>query len=248
MRKSSCGALAALGLALLTGCAERQQATFDVARAVASVRAGEAMLTCREACVAEWRNAQQRAAQLTAAGRWEELVALLLQVGFQDDLSLYYLGLAAEGLGAPNAAAGYYRESTNISATAVSCRMLSRNCGGVALPRAAMARLAALEQRLRPPAHRPRPTAPGARAQPVVPVPPAELAPPPHGPAPVPLPPAEMTTPAPAAPAAPPQASEPPPLAEPAPPAAIPGVPPPPATRQPAGAPRSDYIEPPPPR
>ena len=73
---------------------------------------------------------------------------LLTRSGYQDDLSLYYLGRAAEGFAAREAAAGYYRQSRQISGTPGSCQSLSRLCGGVTLPRAAALRVAAIERDL----------------------------------------------------------------------------------------------------
>jgi hypothetical protein len=49
------------------------------------------------------------------------------------------------------AAASYYRQSMQLSGTSISCQYLSRQCGGVSLPRAAAARLAAVERVANPP-------------------------------------------------------------------------------------------------
>jgi hypothetical protein len=145
-------ALASLTLAgtlagTLTGCAE-QRSGLSPADAVAQLRTGAPMLTCREACIADWRRAQPQAAQLDAAGSWPELAALVIGTGYQDDLSLYYLGRAAEGLGFPGAAASYYRQSTYFSASSLSCRYLSGVCGGLAFPTAAVVRIAAIDHEL----------------------------------------------------------------------------------------------------
>ncbi|HEV8679445.1 MAG TPA: hypothetical protein VGQ90_08735 [Stellaceae bacterium] len=71
---------------------------------------------------------------------------LLLRVQYEDDLSLYYLGLAAEGLGYRRAAVRYYRQSAELSRTPGSCRRLSGLCDGMMLPRAASLRVAAIER------------------------------------------------------------------------------------------------------
>lgn len=150
-----------LGLAclVLAGCAERPAVT--PAEAVAKLQTGRPLLSCQDACVAEWQRAQPQAAQLAAGGRWADLAALALRIGYQDDLSLYYLGRAADGLGYPAAAASYYRQSMRLSGTAVSCQNMSRMCGGMEFPRAASLRLAAIERNLNRP--RPRRTAPASR-------------------------------------------------------------------------------------
>lgn len=147
MRKWYGNGLFALACLTLTGCAE-QRAALSPADAVAQLRTGTPLLQCREACVAGWRGAQPQAAQLDAAARWPELAVLVIGIGYQDDLSLYYLGRAAEGLGYPGAAASYYRQSTHVSGTSLSCQQRSGVCGGLILPRAALSRIAAIEREL----------------------------------------------------------------------------------------------------
>ncbi len=233
MRRWYCGAVVvALGCLALAGCAAAPT-PIPPRQAVLALRAGEPLLRCREACVEDWRRAQPQAAQLAAASDWADLAALVEQVGYQDDLTLYYLARAAEGLGYPGAAASYYRQSLSLSGTSISCANLSRMCGGVALPRAAASRLAAIDRELgrqlrRPARPVPHPTHTPAKAGPplpgdAVPPPPAETGASHPGdmPPPTPLLP-------PAAPIAP----------------AAAGVTAPAPEHAPSGA--SDYIEPPP--
>lgn len=139
--------LVGLGCLLLAGCAERV-ASVTPAESLTLLRTGRPLLRCRDACLAEWQRAQPQAAQLEAGARWQGLAQLVLRIGYQDDLSLYYLGRAAEGIGYPTAAASYYRQSMQLSGTSISCQNLSRLCAGVALPRAASSRLAAIEREL----------------------------------------------------------------------------------------------------
>ncbi len=216
------GSLMALGCAALAGCVA-PPAAVTPADAVARLRTGEPLLSCREACLGEWQRAQPQAAQLAGAGRWADLAALTLRVNYQDDLSLYYLGRAAEGLGYPGAAASHYRQSTYLSGTTIACQRFSRMCGGIALPRAALLRLAAIDRSLA----RPRPR----RGAPPSPEPgaPAPSAGEPEAPAA-----------AEAAPIGPPQPTQ---LT----PAALPPPPPPSiAAPIPVRPPSSEYIEPPP--
>ena len=155
--------LAGLGLWFLSGCAQQAAAPIGPAQALALLRTGRAPLDCGEACLGGWRTAQPQAAQLAASARWRELAALVLSTRYRDDLSLYYLGRAAEGVGYPGAAASYYQQSLGLSGTSQACAYLSRLCGGVALPRAASLRLAALERAFARARHR-RPSPPGAPA------------------------------------------------------------------------------------
>src|SRR4029077_19728509 len=128
-------------------CAERP-VSAKPAELLALMQTGRPVLNCREACLAQRRLAQPQMGELDAGGRSEELALLVMRIGYQDDLSLYYLGRAAEGMGYRSAAASYYRQSLQLSGTSISCRYLSRQCGGVALPTTAAARLAAVERML----------------------------------------------------------------------------------------------------
>lgn len=148
MRVRHYAGLVGLGCLVLAGCAA-QPAAVTPAEAVAQLRTGRPLLTCREACLVAWQRAEPQAVQLAVGARWADLAALALRIGYQDDLSLYYLGRAAEGLGYPRAAASYYRQSSALSGTSISCRNLSRMCGGMIFPRAALLRLAALERNLK---------------------------------------------------------------------------------------------------
>jgi hypothetical protein len=151
-----------IGLACLVpaGCAD-QRGSITPAQSLALLPTGRPVLSCREACLAEWQRAQPQAAQLDAGRRSQELAALVMRIGYQDDLSLFYLGRAAEGMGYRAAAASYYRQSTQLSGTSISCQYLSRQCGGVALPGASLSRVAALERMVSSP--RPRRTGPASQ-------------------------------------------------------------------------------------
>lgn len=231
MSKWYCGLFVAMVCLLAAGCVQ-QRATITATNAAAMVRTGRGLLTCRETCLPDWQRVQPSAAQLEAAARWPELAAAVLQVGYEDDVSLYYLGRAAEGLGYPGAAASYYRQSVRLSGTGAACQYLSRMCGGIAFPRAAAGRLAAIERQVHSAGRRraPGPVRPGVPAEPADEASPAipvqAVAPGPPG-----------TAPPWAEPAPTPVAAPEPALASPAPPA-------------PARAPGqpSDFIEPPPAR
>jgi hypothetical protein len=135
--------LLGLGGALLAACGE-QHPPASPDNGLVLMQTGAPILGCRDACLADWRREQPQAQQFDAAGQWRDLAALVIRVGYQDDLSLFYLGRAAEGLGFAAGAAGYYRQSTQLSGTAIACANLSRQCGGLNFPQAASSRLAAV--------------------------------------------------------------------------------------------------------
>jgi hypothetical protein len=159
MRKQWCFGALALGGALLAACAEQPASSVNPETGLVSMQTGVALLRCRDACLADWRREQPQAQKLDAGGQWHDLAVLVIRVGYQDDLSLYYLGRAAEGLGFSTGAASYYRQSTELSGTAIACATLSRQCGGVSLPQAASSRLAAVTIEINR-ARRPPPSAP----------------------------------------------------------------------------------------
>ena len=139
--------MATSGLLMLAGCAGLS-GQLSASQAADQVRSGLPLLSCHEPCLERWRAAQPQAASLAAPGQWPELAALVVNTGYQDDLTLYYLGRAAEGLGYPGAAASYYRQSTYASKTPQACRLLSGNCGGISFPSAALQRIAAIDRQL----------------------------------------------------------------------------------------------------
>jgi len=137
-----------LGCALLAGCAE-QHSGVSPDSGLTLMQTGVPILSCRDACLTDWRREQPQAQRLYAGGgQWRDLATLLIRVGYQDDLSLYYLGRAAEGLGFPAGAAAYYRQSTTLSGTSIACANLSRQCGGLVLPQAAALRLSSVTLQL----------------------------------------------------------------------------------------------------
>jgi hypothetical protein len=187
-----------VGCVALAGCAEPAHISPSIEPVLTLdlLRSGVPILRCREACLDAWRTAAPKAERLAAAGQWRDLAALVVGVGYQDDLTVYYLGEAAEGLGYTPAAIGYYRQSTTLSGTSIACGYLSKLCGGVILPQAASARMVALQRPVKRPSSRPPapaaviPATPAAAAEPPPttetppPVPPAAVAPTPSAPVP----------------------------------------------------------------
>ncbi len=76
---------------------------------------------------------------------WEILAREVLEVGYARDISWYYLGAAAEGLGLP-AAGEYYRRAAELARfKETRCKsLLADLCNGIDLPRQAEQALARL--------------------------------------------------------------------------------------------------------
>jgi hypothetical protein len=194
MRREVCVGLFALFCLAVAGCAARPAAVTPE-QGMALLPTGEPVLRCRAACVAQWRAAEPQAVRLEREGRWRELAWLVLSVGYQDDLTLYYLGRAAAGLGYPVGALSYYRQSQQLAGTSLSCRFASGLCGGLDLPRLSRLYATRLERELQPrrrrlrrrppaPEHEVPPPAEAAPPPSIAPLPPPPIAPPPPPPPP----------------------------------------------------------------
>ena len=98
-----------------------KNASVPPAQLMGELQAGQPMLDCRADCGLAWANNRQQAAVLAATGQWQQLALLVMQIGYMDDLTYYYLGEAAQNLGYLQAAQRYYRIAEQISVTNMSC-------------------------------------------------------------------------------------------------------------------------------
>jgi len=176
---------------VLTSCAVRTP-EVPIDELIRRLQAGEPMLDCRLACLDAWQANRATALVLNETRRWRELAVMVMQTGYTDDLTYFYLGRAAEGLGYREAAKTYYQISARLSAAGLTCIKENPDlCNGQRLPAAAEARLAELTAP--PPApppkahpHRQRPrhqarAAPSRRAKPASVAPARTTAPAPTG-------------------------------------------------------------------
>jgi hypothetical protein len=125
---------------------------------MSELQAGQPMLDCRADCGFAWGDNRQKAAVFDAAGRWQELALLVMQIGYMNDLTYYYLGHAAENLGYLQSAQKYYRIAEKLSVTQMSCHQSEINlenmgipqnvCGGYVFPDALYPRLEVVESQL----------------------------------------------------------------------------------------------------
>jgi len=209
--------MASAALAALAGCAA-PMATQDPAQrmaAIDSTRAGTAVLSCGNdlSCALRWQNVRQTALQDAAAQQWADLAALVIGAGYNADVSWYYLGQAAQGMGSYDAARQYFNTAIGDAAAggpAACAGGVVDLCNGVAVANDAQMLLSQVppDQAAAPPASRRRTvthhTAPPSTASGSSPgfVPPV-TAPPAGGSAAPFVPPVAAPAPAPAAPQAP---------------------------------------------
>lgn len=93
---------------------------------------GEARLGCRWHCALTWGLYRNEANGLYKAQAWSDLALNVLRIGYGDDLSYFYLGKAAEGLGHIRAAETYYRLSRSAD---LKCADIYGECYGLVFPR-----------------------------------------------------------------------------------------------------------------
>ncbi len=129
------------------------------AAAMAAFRAGQASFACGQGlqCAVRWSAAKSAASRLAQSERWDDVADVVLGAGYEQDLTWFYLGLAAEGLGQTQAARVYYDNSIRrtLYGSGYSCLAAGMmSCDGVRLPEDAQRMLAGLDSRGRAPARR----------------------------------------------------------------------------------------------
>jgi hypothetical protein len=155
LRHACIGALTA---ALATACTMKN-VNVPPDELMREFQAGQPMLDCRADCSLALEANRQKLRTLDATGRWQELALLVMQIGYMDDLTYYYLGRAAENLGYLEAAQRYYRIAERISVTQMSCHQNEVNaatnlglptnfCEGNVFPDALYPHLEVVEARL----------------------------------------------------------------------------------------------------
>ena len=141
--------------------------------------AGEPVLKCSLPCRDAWDASRTTALLLNEAHQWRDLAILVMQIGYVNDLTYYYLGRAAGGLGYQDAAKTYYQISVRLTSARITCAAEGADyCNGQVFTADAHTELAEL---MAPPPTRPsRPSKTHAvqhqhrrRAKPVAPPAPA---------------------------------------------------------------------------
>jgi len=99
-----------------------------------SLKGGQVDLTCTEfGCNHEFGRMRKELTQDIHNSDWENLGIRVMQSNYRSDLSYFYLGLAAEGLGSTESAIHYYETAQQISNQQTSgnrCAAGLNNCDG----------------------------------------------------------------------------------------------------------------------
>jgi hypothetical protein len=103
------------------------------------------VLECGAPCHDAWRTNRSTALVMNEARQWRDLAILVMQIGYINDLTYYYLGRAAEGLGFGDAAKTYYQTSLRLTSAGITCMADGAEyCNGQVFPAAAQTELAEL--------------------------------------------------------------------------------------------------------
>jgi hypothetical protein len=101
----------------LSACANKYDSlTPEIqAKMMDDLKQGNLVLDCGAKCSFTWIAKVQQIHQFDTAERWQDLAQAVMQIGYGQDLSYYYLGQAAQGLGYQDAAIKYYRYSFSLN-------------------------------------------------------------------------------------------------------------------------------------
>jgi len=127
--------------ALLSACATQPLPTGFDNRAFFS---GATRLGCASLlCASKWRLASEDIFQSYASGDWIALIESVEGLGYDSDIAYFYLGRAADELGAPEAARAYFRLAR---ATSKTCSTdILGDCHGIDVAREAGRQLSEIE-------------------------------------------------------------------------------------------------------
>jgi predicted Zn-dependent protease len=103
---------------------------------------GDARLEC-DSCGFKFGFAKDELQSLHKKAEWERLARQVMELGYAQDISWYYLGAAAEGLGLPGPARRYYQQAAELARHKdTRCdHGLMDLCGGIPVAEAAQAAL-----------------------------------------------------------------------------------------------------------
>ncbi len=108
---------------------------------------GMAELGC-EACVVQFQYKKSRLRELYDRKEWDTLAREVLETDYPQDMTYFYLGVSAEGLGLPAMARTYYSRAAELTQNSrTRCKgALLDDCAGLDVPQAAESALARLQQ------------------------------------------------------------------------------------------------------
>ncbi len=135
---------AACLLACLAACAQpvsapapvSTQAVLSDDEALNQLRTGKVVLDCGPSCAPKWSGSLAELQTHYNAEEWRDLALLVIHTNYSQDLAYFYLGRAAEGLGARSSALAYYGTARGLATGAdnsAKCGSTPQGCNGLSL-------------------------------------------------------------------------------------------------------------------
>jgi len=106
-----------------------QLANTDSASMMTSFENGQASMSCGLSCSMSYGSKRRLLKTVYEEGEWEDLAQVVLQIGYNNDQSWFYLASAAMGLGYDDAAEIYFDNA--MSAGTTKCQGLIDVCDGI---------------------------------------------------------------------------------------------------------------------
>lgn len=144
-----CGVIGVASLALVNCAQTGPSSVMQDPRAnhLTELASGKTRLMCEATCLIAWSSASKKIKALHDNKLWEDLAVEVSKIGYASDLTYFYLGRAAAGLGHTDAAKNYYR--LGLSQTQHCDGWLS-SCDGFEFPSDLRVQLASLSSIKKP--------------------------------------------------------------------------------------------------
>ena len=145
--------LLAVSMSLLASCVTQPTPTISTLdrKLLARFASGASVLDCEGACSSTYVHSQADIWSRYDAQDWQGLALLILHIRWRRDITYFFLGAAAQGLGHLEAADRYYRFAGALASSTRPmnrCASIYELCGPLSLPQDIYPRLAAVDQLL----------------------------------------------------------------------------------------------------
>ena len=110
----------------------------EEAQMMARFASGNVVLDCSITCSAKYIFNQEQIWEYYRTGDWRSLALAVMKSGWTQDITYYFLGAAAEGMGYLEPASYYYQRAAWLATGSVSaskCGSAAKLCGGFRFPR-----------------------------------------------------------------------------------------------------------------
>jgi hypothetical protein len=117
--------------------------------ALEQLRTGKVALDCGAPCASKWQATLPELQAHYNAGEWRDLALTVIRINYPQDLAYFYLGRAAEGLGARSSALTYYGTARSLATGTennAKCAASQAGCNGLSLLTETLTRMQIVEE------------------------------------------------------------------------------------------------------